>query len=401
MRDFIPILKTSKKQKIAPILLTLQIAVTFMVLVNAIYMITERSERIARPVGANMENTLIVMTNLPSENGDLTIQLENDLTTLKNIYGVLEAAPITGLPLEGWGMYMDLKLDPKKEDVAYSGYFGSNENLIKAFDLTLVAGVNFSPSDIKKVENDGVFKSSKIIITQALAEKIYPDNWRKILGENLYYHKEPHEVIGIVDKLQNAWNFWSALEHTVISAVQEANATQRYVIQVEPKQMDNVIKAIPEKLLTNPYKQIDTIETLSEVKKRSYQEDTATNKLLTVVSICLTVITVFGIMGQAKFNISRRTKQIGTRRALGASKNQVITYFMLENAIISTIGVFIGIVAAIILNNQFVELLSLSPVPANFLFSGGILIILLGQVAVAYPVSQAAKISPAITTRGA
>ncbi|TMP39914.1 hypothetical protein CWB96_16665 [Pseudoalteromonas citrea] len=401
MRDLIPILKTLKKQKMAPALLAFQIAVTFMVLVNAIYMISERSDLIARPVGANMENTLIVVANLPSEQGDLTIQLENDLTILKSIHGVVNAAPITGLPLEGWGLYMDFKLDPNEEDVAYGGYFGSNENLIEAFDLTLLAGENFLPSDIQKVENDGRFKSSKIIITKALAEKIYPDNWRDILGKSLYYHKEPHEVIGIVDKLQNAWNFWSALEYTVISAVQEANDTQRYVVQVESGQMASVIKAIPEKLLTHPYKQIDSIEALSEVKRRSYQEDIATNKLLTVVCICLTIITIFGILGQAKFNISRRKKQIGTRRALGASKHQVIRYFMLENAIISTIGVCIGILAAIILNAQFVELLSLSPVPINFLFLGAIAIILLGQIAVAYPVSQAAKISPAITTRGA
>ncbi|RJE72387.1 hypothetical protein BGP78_20485 [Pseudoalteromonas sp. MSK9-3] len=401
MRDLIPILKTLKKQKVAPALLAFQIAVTFMVLINAIHMISERSDLIARPVGANMENTLIVIANLPNEQGDLTIQLENDLTILKSIHGVVNAAPITGLPLEGWGLHMGFKLDPNEEDVAYGGYFGSNENLIEAFDVTLLAGENFLPSDIQKVENDGRFKSSKIIITKALAEKIYPDNWRDMLGKSLYYYKEPHEVIGIVDRLQNAWNFWSALEYTVISAVQEANDTQRYVIQVESGQMASVIKAIPEKLLTHPYKQIDSIEALSEVKRRSYQEDIATNKLLTVVCICLTIITIFGILGQAKFNISRRTKQIGTRRALGASKLQVIRYFMLENAIISTIGVCIGILAAIILNNQFVELLSLSPVPIHFLFLGAIAIILLGQIAVAYPVSQAAKISPAITTRGA
>ncbi|MBQ4846724.1 FtsX-like permease family protein [Pseudoalteromonas sp. MMG005] len=401
MRDLIPILKTFKKQKMAPALLAFQIAVTFMVLVNAIYMIAQRSELIARPIGANMESTLTIITNLPTQQGDLTAQLEHDLTILKGIHGVINAAPITGLPLEGWGMYTDFKLEPNGEDVAYGGYFGSNDQLIDTFGLTLVAGENFLPSDIQKVENDGVFKSSKLLITQALAKKLYPDDWLEVLGKNLYYHNEPHEVVGIVDTLQNAWNFWSAIEYTVISAVQEANDTQRYVLRVDPAQIENVIAVIPERLLTHPQKQIESIELLTDVKMRSYREDLATNKLLTAVCISLTIITVFGILGQAKFSISRRTKQIGTRRALGASKHQVISYFMLENAIISIIGVCVGFLAAIILNNQFVELLSLTPVPINFLLFGAIAIVLLGQIAVAYPVSQAAKISPAITTRGA
>ncbi|MBQ4846014.1 FtsX-like permease family protein [Pseudoalteromonas sp. MMG005] len=401
MRDFLPIVKTFKKKKTTPALLAFQIAVTFMVLVNAIYMISERNDLIASPVGVDIKNTLTVITNLSDEHGNLVNQLEDDLLALKNIPGVINAAPMTALPLEGWGSYIEFKLVPDEEYVAFGGYFGSNEDVIDALGLTLVAGENFSPSDIQTAERDGIYKSAKILITRALAEKISPDDWRDILGKNIYFYKQPHEVIGIIERLQNAWSSWSAVEYTVISSVRESNHSQRYIVRVEPDQMDYIIKAIPAALLTHAYKRIETIEPLSEVKKRSYQEDLATNQLLTSVCIGLTIITLFGILGQARFTINRRVKQIGTRRALGASKSQVVRYFMLENAIISTIGVVIGILTAIILNNQFVELLAITPVPLNFLLFGAIAIVLLGQIAVAYPVSQAAKVSPAITTRGA
>ncbi|TMP41955.1 hypothetical protein CWB96_19170 [Pseudoalteromonas citrea] len=400
MRDFLPIIKTFKKKKTTPILLAFQIAVTFMVLVNAIYMIHERNELIASPVGVDIHNTLVVITNLSDEQGDLANQLEDDLIALKNIYGVVNAAPMTALPLEGWGAFLEFRFDPDEEYVAFGGYFGSNEDVIDALGLKLIAGESFSASDIQTTELNGLHKSAKILITKALAEKISPDDWRAILGKSIYFYKEPHEVIGVIEQLQNAWSSWSAVEYTVISSVRETNQSQRYIIRIEPGQLENVMKAIPDALLTHAFKRIETIEPLSEVKKRSYQEDVATNQLLTSVCIGLTIITLFGILGQAKFTINRRIKQIGTRRALGASKSQVMRYFMLENAIISTIGVVIGILAAIILNNQFVELLSITPVPVNFLLFGAIAIILLGQLAVAYPVSQAAKVSPAITTKG-
>ncbi|TMO62479.1 ABC transporter permease [Pseudoalteromonas aurantia] len=400
MRDFLPIIKTFKKKKTAPILLAFQIAVTFMVLVNAIYMISERNELIARPVGVDIANTLSVITNLSDEQGDLVNQLEDDLIALKSIYGVVNVAPMTALPLEGWGSYLDVRFDPDEEYVASSGYFGSNEDVIDTLGLKLVAGEGFSASDIQTTELNGIHKSAKILITKALAEKISPDDWRAILGKSIYFNKEPHEVIGVIERLQNAWSSWSMVEYTVISSVRETNHSQRYVIRVEPGQMENVIKAIPEVLLIHANKRIETIEPLSEIKKRSYQADVANNQLLTSVCIGLTIITLFGILGQAKFTINRRIKQIGTRRALGASQSQVVGYFMLENAIISTIGVVIGVLAAIILNNQFVELLSITPVPVNFLLFGAGAIVLLGQLAVAYPVSQAAKVSPAITTKG-
>ena len=400
MRDFLPIIKTFKKKKTTPILLAFQIAVTFMVLVNAIYMIHERNELIASPVGVDIHNTLVVITNLSDEQGDLANQLEDDLIALKNIYGVVNAAPMTALPLEGWGAFLEFRFDPDEEYVAFGGYFGSNEDVIDALGLKLIAGESFSASDIQTTELNGLHKSAKILITKALAEKISPDDWRAILGKSIYYYKEPHEVIGVIEQLQNAWSSWSAVEYTVISSVRETNQSQRYIIRIEPGQLENVMKAIPDALLTHAFKRIETIEPLSEVKKRSYQEDVATNQLLTSVCIGLTIITLIGILGQAKFTINRRIKQIGTRRALGASKSQVVGYFMLENAIISTIGVVIGILAAIILNNQFVELLSITPVPVNFLLFGAGAIVLLGQLAVAYPVSQAAKVSPAITTKG-
>jgi putative ABC transport system permease protein len=400
MRDFLPIIKTFKKRKTTPILLVFQIAVTFMVLINAIYMISERSELIARPVGVDIANTLSVITNLSNEQGDLVNQLEDDLMALQSIYGVVNAAPITALPLEGWGSWLDVRFDPDEEYVASSGYFGSNENIIDALGLKLVAGESFSASDIQTTELNGIHKAAKILITKDLAEKISPDDWKDILGKSIYFFKEPHEVIGVVERLQNAWSSWSMVEYTVISSVRETNQSQRYVIRVKPGQMESVIKAIPKVLLTHSNKRIETIEPLSEIKKRSYQADVANNQMLTSVCIGLTIITLFGILGQAKFTINRRIKQIGTRRALGASKAQVVSYFMLENAIISIIGVIIGILAAIILNNQFVELLSISPVPLHYLLYGAIAIVLLGQVAIAYPVSQVAKVSPAITTKG-
>lgn len=400
MKDLIPILSTFKRQKIGPSLLILQIAVTFMVLVNAIYMISDRSQLMARPIGVDESRSLYVLTNLQGEDNQLANELERDLITLKSIPGVLNATPITGIPLEGWGRYQDFKLTPDGEDVAYGGYFGVDQHAIDAMGLELIAGENFAASDIQTVILDGQFISAKVLITHALAEKLSPDNWRDILGKSLYFGDQPHEIVGVVKKLQNAWHYWSATEFTVLSSVREANIMQRYFVRFEKEQFESVKNAISHEFLKIPGKRIEELESINSVKKRSYREDHATTQLLTAVSLLLTIVTAFGIFGQTKFSVNRRIKQIGTRRALGASKLQIVRYFMLENIIISSIGVFIGVISAIVLNIQFVELLALKPVPISFLMCGALGLIVLGQIAVIYPANQAAQIPPAIATRG-
>lgn len=115
--------------------------------------------------------------------------------------------------------------------------------------------------------------------------------------------------------------------------------------------------------------------------------------------VILTLITAFGIVGLAMFSINRRRRQIGTRRALGATQLQVMRYFMLENFLISTLGVVIGAIAAVGLNVWLVSKFELAPLQPQLLVVGVLTLYLVGQLAVFYPARKAAAISPATATR--
>ena len=99
------------------------------------------------------------------------------------------------------------------------------------------------------------------------------------------------------------------------------------------------------------------------------------------------------------FGINRRRKQIGTRRALGATRLQILRYFMVENFLVSGIGVALGAVLTI----GFSILLTSSfnmPVMAWYYTPLGMLALLvIGQIAVLGPSSGAARTEPAIATR--
>jgi putative ABC transport system permease protein len=108
-----------------------------------------------------------------------------------------------------------------------------------------------------------------------------------------------------------------------------------------------------------------------------------------------------GIVGLASFSVNRRKKQIGTRRALGAAKNTIIRYFMIENLLISFVGVTLGAVLTVGLNMILVQAFSLTPIAWYYVPIGMISLLAIGQIAVLGPAQKAAGIPPALATRSA
>jgi putative ABC transport system permease protein len=74
-------------------------------------------------------------------------------------------------------------------------------------------------------------------------------------------------------------------------------------------------------------------------------------------------------------------------------------YFMVENILISSLGVFIGCVGAITLNMWLVNTFNLSPINFELMLFGVVALFIIGQLAVLYPARKAALISPATATR--
>jgi putative ABC transport system permease protein len=124
-------------------------------------------------------------------------------------------------------------------------------------------------------------------------------------------------------------------------------------------------------------------------------------RLLVFIMSLLIAITSLGIVGLASFSVARRTRQIGTRRALGATRPAILRYFMLENFLISSVGVVAGAVIAVALNMWMVQAFDLTPI-SWYIIPGAMLALwIVGQFAVYGPARRASLVSPAIATRTA
>lgn len=276
-----------------------------------------------------------------------------------------------------------------------------DEHGINTLGVELIQGENFQNTDIRWRAASAVDWPERTIISQAMAEALFPGNWQSALGQTVYINNnEPMQITGIIKTLQAPWNGWDGVERSMLVPYQLEGRNNRYMIRTEPGRRDELMPIV-EKALAESDKNriIRGVTSLEETRADSYRSHNALNRILLLVIVVLTLITAFGIVGLAMFSINRRKRQIGTRRALGATQLQVMRYFMLENLLITSLGVLIGVAAAIGLNIWLVSQFELKPLEPMLLLTGVVVLYLVGQLAVLYPARKAAAIAPATATR--
>lgn len=396
------IIRALMRNKIGAFLIALQIALTMTIMVNAIFMIQDRQTQMLRSSGVDEDNTFYLTNTIFGQDYNVQAGLHTDLDTIRKTPGVVDAIQINAIPLSGGGWSSGVQTEPGEDkDGVGTAVYMVDDHAIKTLGLELIAGENFSETDIQWRKSGQSTWPDKVIVTKALAKDLFPDDWQSALGKTIYIaQNQTIQIIGILKQLQAPWNGWSGVERSMLVPYQMENKGGRLFIRTEPGKRDQLMPEI-EKMLAESDKGriIRRMRTMEETRERSYQQHNATNKILTTVVITLTIITAFGIVGLAIFSINRRTKQIGTRRALGATQWQIMRYFMLENVLISSVGIMIGCIGAISLNMWLVKTFELTPINIELILFGVVALFIVGQLAVLYPARKASLISPATATR--
>ena len=403
MKDIGPIFRALTRNKLGALLIALQIALTLAIVTNAAFIIQERAANIARPSGLDEANTALFVTNLFDSNVDQRQLYRDDLAALRSIPGVVAATTAQSIPISGSGWGEDLYNSPEAQSNESIGFgnFMVDEHGLDTFGLELVAGRNFRPEEIKvRSLEDGTLPEI-LIISQALADKLFPDG--DALGKTVWDEPNggrPMQIIGIYDHMQNAWPSSENVNSTaLLPSLAMFGGEMMYVVRSEPGSRDKVMAAVEEYLSENRSRIVDVVRSYEEQKKRTYSGDIAMVTLLTAVITVLTGVTGLGIVGLAWFSVTQRRKQIGTRRALGATRWDVVRYFMVENWLVTSAGLVIGLVGTVSLNWFLDTQYSVGRIPLWYLPIGMVALWALGQLAVLLPARRAANIPPALATR--
>jgi putative ABC transport system permease protein len=397
-----PIWRAMMRNKTGAILIALQIAVTMAIMVNAISIMQERSRMMARPTGIDEHNIFSIASLGYAEDFNERVTIEEDLAALRGLPGVVNAIQSNSVPLRDGGWSMGLALEPGEEiDATSVAVYFVDEHGLDTFGLNLVAGENFSATEIEWRERTSEQWPDRILITHAMAEALFPDDPDSALGKTVYIgDDEPITISGIIEQMQAPWNSWDGVERVMLVPTHTLFGFTYYVIRAEPGMRDELMPQVEELLAERSNGRIVLqMRSFDETRKRSYRGDASMIKMLTFTIVLLIAITALGIVGLASFSVNRRTRQIGTRRALGAPKAAILRYFMTENLIISLVGVLIGAALTIGLNMFMIETFSLTRIAWYLVPTAMLTLCMVGQIAVFGPARRASSVSPAVATR--
>lgn len=398
-----PIFRALLQQKFSAILVVIQVAITMAIITNGVAITWDRYVHIERESGIDEPNLFFLTSSGFSQDFNPRASIEQDLALIRGTDGVIDALQANSFPLSDSGNWYEIQTSPESSaQLIPAASYKFDEHGINTFGLTLLAGENFNQQDTLWLDEADSQWPSHVLLSRATAAALFGDQqWQKAVGKTIYVnHNTPIIVKGIVEQLYAPWVDWAHVEQTIISPARVTHNSARYVIRTQPGRRDEIMQTLTATLAKmNTQRVIRKVKSIQQAKDEIYAADIATVSILLIVIIVLAFVTAMGVAGLASFNINKRRQQIGIRRALGASKRQILHHFMLENALLCAMGVLLGSIVTLGLNVFLVSQYALVPLPLYYLPLGIVSLFLISQLAVIKPAYRAMGVSPAMATR--
>jgi putative ABC transport system permease protein len=401
-----PILSTLRRHRTAALLIVIEIALTCAIVCNAVFLIANRLERLQLGTGLADAELVHLGTRSIGRNDNAAAGTREDLAALRALPGVRGAAIVSVIPFGNQMSASGINLKPDQETpTIHAAMYSGDVGLAATLGLRLVSGRDFKPDEI--AEQDAFDKADEyplagVIITSAMAQRLFPGH--EAVGQAIYiFGKSPIRIVGVVDRLVSPHPDHADQSdlYSVILPVRPNFDDGIYVLRTDTAQRDTVLKAAVAALdRVNPHRVAQAHGTFEDLRGEYYKADVSMVWLLVGVCVALLVVTAFGIVGLASFWVQQRTKMIGTRRALGATRGQILRYFQTENLLLTSAGIGIGMLGAFAINQWLMTQYELPRLPLVYLPLGALALWALGQVAVLAPARRAAALPPAHAMRG-
>ena len=275
--------------------------------------------------------------------------------------------------------------------------FGIDENYLATGGYELKSGRNFSPEEIR-------YGSHGVIIGKEIAEKLFPDE--NPLNKNISIGAGKYRVIGILKEKGSGMGF-SGDKNAFIPLTNARQyfprANPTFLLQVmtnDPESLNTAIgeaTALFRMIRKDPPGEDDSFEiTKSDSISQMLMENLS---MITVSATVIGLITLLGaaigLMNIMLVTVTERTREIGVRKATGASANIIRNQFLIEAIVICQLGGLVGIILGIAVGNSVAAIIGAGfIIPWDWMALGVTLCLFVGLLSGIYPAHKAAKLDP-------
>lgn len=408
-----PIIRAMKHNRTRVILIVLEIALTLAIVTNCVNIILAERAKMSEPSGFDDENILWFRAKPFAPEYQETAFIDNiidaDVRSIAAIPGVKAVANTNFRLWEGGGSSTGVIATGRKMEVQETQTYYATKDIVATLDARIIAGRAFRDGD------HGVGSqpdpANIAVISKKLADAIYPGE--NAVGKSIQHANasretvgDPITIIGVIESFYNPFGMAGGdrqpIEERVMfrpARIGGATSGIRYLVRTEPGAMNAVIPEIEKRLSAANNGRVFEFRTTAEKKEFWFSASNIVVTTMTAIIIALIAVTALGLLGLTSLAVTERKKQIGTRRALGATRRDILSHFLVENWLVTTAGIILGIAGAYGLNFLLVSNVSDLKLPWQLVAGGVVLLWINGIVSTIPPALRASLIPPSIATR--
>jgi putative ABC transport system permease protein len=276
--------------------------------------------------------------------------------------------------------------------------FGGDENYLAALGYDLEKGRNFSPTEVQ-------YGNHVVILGQDVISALFTKNEDPI-DKVITIGSGKYKVVGVLkskgnssgfggDKLgilplNNVRQYFGRPDMTYTISVLLTNQQLMDLAVNEATGVFRIIRHL--KLSEENNFEVAKSDNLANLLIENIQKVTAGATLIGIITLLGAAI---GLMNIMLVSVTERTREIGIRKAIGATKKVIRSQFLVEAIVICQLGGLLGIVFGIIIGNLISFQLGVGfIVPWLWIFSGIVLCMFVGLISGIYPAAKAANLDP-------
>lgn len=386
-------------------LVIVEIAVSLVLLMGAGLMMKSLAALMVRDPGFNMRNLLTFSVFLPPpaypQTPDL-MRFDNEFKSrMSAVPGVIGVSTSSLVPLTGSGNTVRFVIDGQPTAVGQDMETNSRTVSIGYFSMIgipLTTGRTFNDSE------DSATAPPHVMVNQAWAKRFL--NGENPVGKRVKFTFSPtqpfREIVGVVGDFAEA-GLDATPEPTLFTPFpQSAGNFMNYVVRTsgDPAAVIPTLRGVmrdvdSQLIMIRPTTIDQVIAQSSSVFLRRYP-----SYMIGAFAGLALLLAMVGLYGLVSYSVSQRTREVGIRVALGATRGDVMRLILEHGARLTIVGVVVGVIAAFGLTRLMRSLLyGVSPMDPGILIVVALILIAVSGVACFIPARRAMRTDPAITLR--
>jgi putative ABC transport system permease protein len=368
------------------ILVVFQFTISIGLIVASAIIFTQLNYIKHKALGFNKERIVIIRVT----DRNMRQSIEKIKEELKSYHGISNVAVSNYLPGHGFWMKVIVPEGSELDQTESIGRIRIDADFITTMDIKLVSGKNFSP----QFSTD----QSDFIIVNETAIRQW--GWDDPIGKTIQVLDDrpiTKTIIGVVR------DFHVESLHKKIEPVffEYMPANSRYIsIKIRPDNIPDTIRYIEKTL-----KQIDPLlpfdyTFLDESFDRKYKAEEKLNKIFAYFTFLAIFIACLCLFGLASFTAEQRTKEIGIRKALGASVSEIILFLSKEfTKWVLVANIIAWPIAYVAMNHWLQNFAYRTNIGLGTFILAGVLALVVALLTVGYQAIKAARANPVDSLR--